>query len=132
MTWIIRWEETEISSDDFLIEDLESIEKATGQPWSILNPYRDVKVAKAFLAVALLRAGKNEQQIELALRVVSLGTLKTTFDYKPDDEVEVVQDETPTKRRKPHARTSRASSLSESATAGSPTTPGNSDSVTSS
>lgn len=88
MSWLVRWDDVELNSDEFLIEDLESVEKSTGVPWSVCNPFREVKVARAFLAVALLRAGKTENEVADALGRVTLGTLKSAFDYKPDDEME--------------------------------------------
>ena len=130
MSWIVRWQDTEINSDDFLIEDLEQIEKATGTPWSIANPLRDIKVAKAFIAVAMLRAGKSDTQVALALNALTLGTLKTAFDFKPEDEA--TSESVPTTPKKSRARTSPGSSPTGRATDGSPATPDDSASETSS
>jgi hypothetical protein len=93
MTWIIRVGDEEITSDDFLIEDLEQIEKATDTAWSIANPLRHIAVAKAFLAVAMLRLGKTDREVATALKAVTLKQLKSTFDYKPDDEAVVESEE---------------------------------------
>ena len=106
MSWLIRWDDVEMSSDDMLIEDLENVEKSTGSPWSVANPLRDIKVARAFLAVAMLRSGKTEEQVADALGKITLATLKTAFDWKPDDEA-TTEGSAPLDRP---ARTSRRSS----------------------
>ena len=85
--WIIRVGDEKVESDDFLIEDLEAIEKAGGSPWSIANPLRDIKVARAFLAVAMLRQGKTDRETEAELKKMTLKTLKGTFEYRSDDDV---------------------------------------------
>ena len=130
MSWLVRWDNVEMSSDDFLIEDLESVEKATGVPWSVANPLREIKVARAFLAVALLRAGKSESEVAAALGKVTLGTLKTAFDYKPDDQA--TEGGAPLAPRDHLAKTSPDSSRGRRPRAGHPAKPVGNESATSS
>lgn len=85
MSWLIRHQGMEFSSDDFLIEDLGAVEKATGESWAIANPLRNVAVAKAFLAAAMLRTGRPEAEVESALTLVKLRQLKKAFTYVDDD-----------------------------------------------
>jgi len=111
MAWIIKWDGKELNSDDFLISDLQEIEKATGEPWSTANCYRSVKVARAFLAVALLRLGKSEMEVADALGTVTLKTLKNTFDFVPDEDDEPSPEgSVPLAPRDRLAKTSRGSS----------------------
>lgn len=93
--WIIKHNGTEFSSDDFLIEDLENVERATGSPWSTANPLRDVKTARAFLAVAMLRQGSPNAEVETALKLITLKSLKNAFEFKSDDEEEGHEDADP-------------------------------------
>jgi len=74
----------DFSSDDFLLDDMEEIEKATGVPWSIANPLREARVARAFLAAALERSGRSEQEIVTTLRMLTLKKLRVAFEYLPD------------------------------------------------
>lgn len=86
MTWIIRVGDETVSSDDFTIEDLGNIETSAGTIWSVANPLREAKIAKAFLAVAMLHLGKTEQEVIDALNTITLKTLKNTFSLVPDEE----------------------------------------------
>ena len=119
MSWLIRHNGVEASSDDFLIDDLAQIEKSTGTPWSVANPWRDVKVARAFLAAAMLRAGRGEEEVATALSLLTLKQLKTVFKWVDDDEPPAGEDgqEAPLDRPSP---TSRGSSSGEPARAGRP------------
>lgn len=106
--WIIRVGDDEITSDDFLIEDLETIEKATDTPWSIANPLKDIKVARAFIAVAMVRQGKTDREVTAEMKTLTLRTLKKTFDYKPDDAAVVDSEEDADPLARP-AKTGRGS-----------------------
>ena len=87
MSWVIRIPGgTSVNSDDFTIEDLGEIEKATGESWAIANPLRSVAVAKGFLAAAMLRAGKSPAEVETALTLVRLKQLKNAFTYVDDED----------------------------------------------
>lgn len=90
MSWLIRHNGVEFSSDDFLIEDLQTIEESTGTPWSIANPVREIKVARAFLAVAMLRSGRSEAEVEAMLANITLKALRAAFELVPDTMADVV------------------------------------------
>jgi hypothetical protein len=74
VTWITRWDGVEHSSDDLTLGDLDRLEQQTGVPWSALNPLREIKVAKAFLALV------SGQDVE----AMTLGQIKAAFDWRPD------------------------------------------------
>jgi hypothetical protein len=88
MSWLIKYHGMEFNSDDFLIEDLGEIEKATGEPWSISNPYRTVAVARAFLAMAMIRTGRPTAEVEATMNLITLRSLKTAFEHVEDSEEE--------------------------------------------
>lgn len=85
MAWTIRLDGNEASSDDFLLDDLAYVEKAAKTPWSIANPYKDIAVAKAFLRVSLIRSGVSEEDADGRLATLTLGELKSAFDFTEDD-----------------------------------------------
>ena len=102
MTWIIRIPDgPEVESDDFLLDDLDRIERESGIFWSVANPLREAKVARAFLKAAYRRAGLDEDLVD-SLR---MGQIKSVFRYRPDERAGG-DAETPTKaprgrKRKP-------------------------------
>jgi ribosomal protein S18 acetylase RimI-like enzyme len=128
--WLIHVNGETLESDDFLVSDLEAIEKATGIPWSIANPVKNISVAKAFLAVALKRQGRSDRDVATELGVLTLRSLKTTFDYKPDDIDAEVVDPDPLPTASPPS-TGRKSSRGRPISGGSRPIPDESDSVTS-
>ena len=69
-SWLIKVDGIQFSSDDFLIEDVGSIEKASGTSWYIANPLVEVPVARAFLAAAMLRSGRPSDVVEKTLKEV--------------------------------------------------------------
>lgn len=105
--WLITIDGVVTESDDFLVDDLEKIEKATKTPWSTANPYRDIGVAKAFMAVALQRQGKSDREVADYLKTVTLKTLKGVFDYRSDDDDDGEGSADPTKKSAPTGRASR-------------------------
>jgi len=130
MTWKIKWDGEEFSSDDMTIEDLGSIEKATGEPWSTANPLRTVRVAKAFLAVALLNGGRTDDQVAQVLSTVTLKTLKNVFTYEPDEDA--TEGSAPLAPRDRLSKTSRGSSHTGRVKGGPRPKPADSESVMSS
>ena len=128
-SWIIKVDGIEFPSDDFLIEDVGAIEKASGTSWYICNPLVSVAVARAFLAAAMLRSGRSSDVVEKALTTLTLAQLKRAFTFVPDDEAggeaEEVDPSDP-----PPSPTTPSSSPSDSGTGGPPPSPANSDSAT--
>lgn len=93
MSWTIRFRGIEMSSDDFTIEDLGNIERSTDTPWSIANPLAKIDVARAFLAVALIRSGKTEREMVETLRGVTAREFKRAFEFVSDKEDEPPEDD---------------------------------------
>jgi hypothetical protein len=93
MSWLIRHNGVQFSSDDFTIEDLGEIEKATGTAWSIANPIREIKQARAFLATAMLRSGRSEAEVEAMLNQITLRSLKNAFEYVADEDADAAPEE---------------------------------------
>ena len=87
----------EIDSADFAIDEVDQIEQETQVYWILAHPWRQVKVARAFMRVAYQRHGMDPKLADdLRLR-----DLTKVFDYRPDvDEEEPAEEETPTKPRR--------------------------------
>lgn len=127
--WLIRVDGFEMESDDFTIEELGEIERVSGDPWSVVNPLRSAKAARAFVAIALLRSGLAKDQVADRLAALNLRDLKTAFDYKPEDAATLVGDQpAPLARRR---STTRGSSRGRPAKDGSRLPPDESASATS-
>ena len=85
VAWIVKWDGEEMSSDDLTMEELEAIEDMTGGSWSMLNPVRSVKDAKALLVVAMIRGGADKPDVEKRVRSLTVADIKDAFDWRADD-----------------------------------------------
>ena len=82
MTWIITWNNQEVSSDDFTLDELGKVEQAADTSWSIANPLRAAAVAKEFLRIAITHTGGDPKEAD----TLTLGRMKKAFSYRADDE----------------------------------------------
>ena len=114
MSWLITVDGVKFNSDDMTVEELGEVEKISGVPWSIANPLREVTVAKAFVAVALLRVDGDHAADKLA--GLTLRDLKDAFEWV-DDEGQGVEEELDPSAPPPPS-TSRNSSASGQAGGG--------------
>ena len=105
MTWVLKVGDGEVSSDDFLLADMETIEAESGEFWSTANPARSAKAARAFLRAAYRHADLDPDEVD-GLR---MAVLKSMFEYRPDEAEPEPDGERPTKPRN-RGRTSRSSS----------------------
>jgi hypothetical protein len=102
MTWLIRIPDGPVvESDDFTLDDLDRIEKETGTYWSIMNPLRESKVARAFLRTAYRRADMDPAGVD----TLTMRTLKGMFEYIEDASAGD-DPQRPTKHRKDQKRRS--------------------------
>lgn len=84
MTWVVSLPDGQkVESDDFTLADLIAIEKETGTPWSILNPYKDGSVAIAFYRTALRMTDGDPKVADSA----TLKDLKRMFEFVPDEPI---------------------------------------------
>jgi len=86
MSWLIKWNGSELDSDDLTIADLGRVEKESDTPWSVANPFREVAVARAFLGVAMRRSGMSDADTATAIDGLTLRTMKDAFQWVDDDE----------------------------------------------
>jgi hypothetical protein len=86
MPWIVTFDGVQLDADDMTVEELGEVERISGVPWSIANPLREVKVAKAYVAVALLRAGRDKSDVAGQLTALRQRDLKGVFDWRDDDQ----------------------------------------------
>ena len=129
-SWLIRVDGLEFASDDFLIEDVGSIEKASDVSWYIANPLTDVAVARAFLAAAMLRSGRSADVVEKVLTDLKLSALRRAFTFVPDDEDRETDEELDPSDPSLSRTTGSSSPGGPDATTGPPASPANSASVT--
>jgi hypothetical protein len=127
MTWVIQIPDgPKVESDDFTLDDLDRIEKETGTFWSVMNPLRESKVARAFLKVAYTHADLDPALVD----GLTMKTLKGMFDFKADEPEEA--EAVPLGRKAPKDRMRKSSSAgARSASNGPQPSQGNNESVTS-
>lgn len=95
MTWTMRLPggRGAVESDDFTLDDLDRIERATGQPWSTLNPWRDAKTAREFIRTAYRHSGLTDAQADDATKRIALRHVKSLFEHRPDEPLAEGDDE---------------------------------------
>jgi hypothetical protein len=86
MGWGITIDGHRMESDDFLLDDLATVEKSTGTPWSLANPWKDVAVAKAFARVVLIHSGLSVEEADERLKSLTLRDVKSAFEFIDDNE----------------------------------------------
>ena len=88
MTWLIKWDGKEVSSDDFTLDELGQVEKEADTSWSIANPLRTALVARAFLRIAIKKLDGDPKDAD----GLTLGKIKRAFVYRDDDEAREMED----------------------------------------
>jgi len=113
----------EIDSADFTIDEVDQIERESEVFWILAHPWRQVKVARAFMRVAYQRHGMDPKLADdLRLR-----DLTKVFDYRPDaDEEAPSEEEVPTKPRSRGRSQRNSSDSSQASTTGPPLSVANS------
>lgn len=71
-------------TDHLLIDEAIAVEEASGEPWLLMNPFRNLKAAKAIL-VAFLRRTRDEQQTAAIVAGLDLKQLLDMIDRVDDD-----------------------------------------------
>lgn len=91
-SWTIRLEGHEqVSTDDLTLDELEMAERACGVPYTLMDPHVSVRIAKALLAVCLLRANLRAGMAEAAaeddalrrVRKLTTAALHGAFQWVP-------------------------------------------------
>lgn len=84
MGWLIKIDGHEVSSDDLTLDDLDALEKATGTPWSALNPWRHATHAREFIRRALVLSGVPQEDADARADNLRLSDIKGAFDFVDD------------------------------------------------
>jgi hypothetical protein len=81
--WEIRPPGTEyvMATDDFTLDEIEAIEEKTEVPWLLLDPARSMKVARAYITMACIRAGIPDE--EIPARIAKIGDLHGVLTLVP-------------------------------------------------
>lgn len=93
MSYVIRTTAGEINTDDFTLADLGWCEEQSGTPWSIQNPWKSIKVAKAMHRTALVRLGVAEADAEAATERLTLRQMKSMFQWREDEAADIAGDD---------------------------------------
>ena len=93
MAWKVTLNGRDFNSDDMTLGELGDIEKATGKPWSLLNPWTDVATAKEFARAALSRQGLEGEELADAVAGLTAGVLKSAFSFVEDEPLPAAEGE---------------------------------------
>jgi hypothetical protein len=83
-----RWEikppgtDYRMTTDDFTLDEVESIEEQTQVPWMLLDP-SNFKVARAMLIVAMIRAGIPDAEVSEQIKGWTVENLHGVFTLIP-------------------------------------------------
>lgn len=100
MSWNVTLGGRTYSSLDLTLDEVEALERISGQPWTVINPFAGVKSAKAYLAVFAIRDGRDEAEIVKSLDSLTLRELADSFEW--------VDDTKPPPKAKPGKRKGKA------------------------
>lgn len=91
--WEIRVPGTDylMRTDDFTLDEIESIEDQTQVPWLALSPTQ-WKVARAMLVVAMIRSGIPDDEIGDLLKGWRIGDIDGVFTLIPPRKLAAVTD----------------------------------------
>jgi hypothetical protein len=83
-----RWEikvpdsDFRMTTDDLTVDEIESCEEQTQVPWLLMDP-SNFKVARAYLAVALIRMGLSDDEAVARIKSWHLADLNGVFTLLP-------------------------------------------------
>lgn len=80
--WIVKLPDLpEVDTDDLTLDDAEKFEKASGTPWTDVNPAKRARDAAALSLVVALRAGKTETEAADYVQGLTFARLRGAFTY---------------------------------------------------
>jgi hypothetical protein len=85
MAWKVTLNGKSFNTDDMTLGELGDIEKATKTPWSLLNPWNNVEVAREFARVALTHQGLEGDELDSAVDSLTGKDIKAAFDFEADE-----------------------------------------------
>ena len=87
MPWLVKFQGEELNTEDLTLDELEAVQKATASatgditPWILLNPVEDMAVAKAFLALSLVKSGLEDDVARSKVGALTLREIKGAFEF---------------------------------------------------
>lgn len=86
MSWVVRLGGESYSSLDLTLNEVEALERISGQSWALINPFTSVASAKAYLAIFALRDGRAEEVVRKELESLTIRELANAFEWVDDEE----------------------------------------------
>jgi len=81
-SWLLRLDGyPEVSTDDLTLDELEVAERACNVPYTLMDPHASVRIAKAMLAVLLIKAGATEDEAIRKAGKLPVAKLHGAFTY---------------------------------------------------
>ena len=85
MSWNVTLGGQTYSSLDLTLDEVEALERISGQPWAVINPLASVKSAKAYLAVFALREGQPDDVVVAGVSTLTLREVAGAFEWVDDE-----------------------------------------------
>lgn len=83
-SWLVQLEGyPAVSTDDLTLDELEVAERACNVPYTLMDPHVSIRIAKALLAVLLVKAGATEDEALTAAGKLPVKRLHGAFTYVP-------------------------------------------------
>src|SRR4051812_19673961 len=80
MPWLVRFEGEVLNTEDLTLDELGAIEEATGVPWITINPVTSIPVAKALLAMCLIKGGVSDEVAREKVGQYRIKDINNVFD----------------------------------------------------
>lgn len=85
-SWLVSLEGyPEVTTDELTLDELETAERACGVPYTLMDPHVSVRIAKALLAVLLIKAGATEDDALKQAGKLTVRKLHGAFTYLPPE-----------------------------------------------
>lgn len=84
MSWKITLNGDTYSSLDLTLGEVEALERISGEPWVLINPFAKVACARAYLAVFSIRNGMSDSEVTAYVNALTLRELQDAFEWVDD------------------------------------------------
>ena len=85
MSWNVTLGGNTYSSLDLTLNEVEALERISGQSWALINPFTSIASAKAYLAIFAMREGQADDVVLKGLDTLTVRELVAAFEWVDDE-----------------------------------------------
>lgn len=85
MSWNVTLGGNTYSSLDLTLNEVEALERISGQSWALINPFTSIASAKAYLAIFAMREGQADDVVLKGLDTLTVRELASAFEWVDDE-----------------------------------------------